>query len=636
MFEPTRSLLNPKFEGYKLDALDQDKLISRFPLQYKPSQTTLSGRTPLSFQEVQSRIRHNHLAIGPAQKAVYVDAEYRVISISVDEGTLVPSLDVLYELPRQIQTAAQDLPQREYPSVVFLTANILLVADGFGTLYVLKTEGDRSSQLLKTFELIIPEAYESSRRNAPFRLHQALQTSPEVATALLSSKYYPSDDVKASEKSKNPAHSSNVRFDLWSVQFNWNSGGQVDASLDIVWHRRGEDVPQFIAHDASRNATMLLGSCPYSRLHVPAPASYEPTSNEIAPIPRLGETLDAQPETPPPPPYSWTQTTDSVTVAFALPSSTPKSAIRVNFSPRTLTVLVAEEATLPFLPIPQYTAKVLWDGIQPSTSLWTWDKEDSHSYGVLTVHLDKQHEGTRWMQVFASPNTSSTTHVSPQDVEVPETLDPSELYNIRESMEKFTAAALEAHEKGSIPSLAEGEMDEEIDSEMGKWSFITWVGDDGSEPSWVDDRGMDAPLSILSTSLPGLSTSIPSIIVKNGLDGVVFALEKGTSPADPPAWKHTSTFSALSFVLASKRDTRFVHHYSTKAALAFESGSHGNVYIYRNTAGVHDEWAKQAVLKIASGMAGSLLGVGIIKTTQGRPLILALCEGELVVAHDVL
>ena len=98
MFEPTRSLLNPKFEGYKLDALDQDQAISRYPLQHRLSQTTLSGRVPLSFEEVQSRITHNHLTVGPDQKAVYVDAEFKVIAVKVDEVSSIspiPSASIL-------------------------------------------------------------------------------------------------------------------------------------------------------------------------------------------------------------------------------------------------------------------------------------------------------------------------------------------------------------------------------------------------------------------------------------------------------------------------------------------------------------------------------------------------------------
>ena len=96
MFEPDRALLNPKFEGYKLDAFDQDKVVTRFPVNYHPSQTNVSGRSPLSFQEVQSRIRHNHLTIGPHDKAIYVDSESRVISVDTDEVCV--SLYVIHEL----------------------------------------------------------------------------------------------------------------------------------------------------------------------------------------------------------------------------------------------------------------------------------------------------------------------------------------------------------------------------------------------------------------------------------------------------------------------------------------------------------------------------------------------------------
>lgn len=85
MFEVNRALLNPKFEGYKFKPLDQDKVISRYTLPYTPTQTTVSGRSPLAFQEVQSRIRHNHLAIGPNGRASYVDAELKVIGVTLGD-----------------------------------------------------------------------------------------------------------------------------------------------------------------------------------------------------------------------------------------------------------------------------------------------------------------------------------------------------------------------------------------------------------------------------------------------------------------------------------------------------------------------------------------------------------------------
>ena len=557
---------------------------------------------------------------------------------------MTPSFGVVYELPRPIQTSQQDLPEREYPSVACSNADILLVSDGHGSLHTLRLQESDPAILLNSYELSIPEAYESAKQNVPFHLHFSVSDPSSSALAVLSSKHYPKEVPDKPTKGS----ISKVKFDVWGVKLNLNLPTQEQPlPLDIIWHRRGEDVPQFLAHDASRQAVMILGSCPYTRIDSPSTPAYEPTSDEFAPIPRAGENLNnPSPELgiKPPPPYSWTQSSDSVTVAFPLPSSTPKQAIKVTFSPRTLTVLVAAESPSPSVPIPKYTAKVLWDGIQPSSSFWTWDKDDNRSFGVLTLHLDKQHEDTRWVQLFAaSGQKPSGFSTEPDEMEVPETLDPSELYNIRESMEKFTEA-LQSGEKGGIPSLAEGEMDEEIDSQMDKWSFMTWVGEDGQEPSWANNLGMDAPISVLSTPLPGYPTVSPSLIVKNGLDGAVFALQNGSSPSDPPTWKHTSTFSVLSFVLASKRDTRFVYHARTRAVLAFESGTQGNVYVYRNITKLHDQSAKQAVLKIASGVAGALLGVGavthIFTSPEGQKqkhrLLLELCEGELVVAHNVL
>lgn len=91
-FKFNRSLLNPKFEGYRFNPLPQDNLIHRYGLLYKPSQTNTSASLsaqPMSFQEVQSRITHNHLTVRPGSAfGVYVDTEHRVIGVSVDPVSL--------------------------------------------------------------------------------------------------------------------------------------------------------------------------------------------------------------------------------------------------------------------------------------------------------------------------------------------------------------------------------------------------------------------------------------------------------------------------------------------------------------------------------------------------------------------
>ena len=93
-FQPNRQLLNPHFDGYQFQPLEDEAVATHYPLTHRISQTNVSGRAALSFQEVRSRVLHNHLALCAASgqsntarpaRAAYVDEELRVIGIDVDE-----------------------------------------------------------------------------------------------------------------------------------------------------------------------------------------------------------------------------------------------------------------------------------------------------------------------------------------------------------------------------------------------------------------------------------------------------------------------------------------------------------------------------------------------------------------------
>ena len=156
-----------------------------------------------------------------------------------------------------------------------------------------------------------------------------------------------------------------------------------------------------------------------------------------------------------------------------------------------------------------------------------------------------------------------------------------------------------------------------------------------------------------------------SVVVRGDIDGLLFASPSSSSSHSSSllggervenrtpttsAWTHISTFPALAFVLASKRDTRFTFHASTSAVLSFESGAGlggGNVFIYRGSgsgseSAKKETWAKQSVLKISGGSAGPLVGVGALIAPgeegrgKGRVVLLCLCENELVVVRDVV
>ena len=87
-FKLNRTLLNPKFEGYKLDPIPQENAVKRYKLSRRPTQATASTRSPLAFEEMRSRITHNHLAVESVSAlAAYVDDQYTVCLISVISST---------------------------------------------------------------------------------------------------------------------------------------------------------------------------------------------------------------------------------------------------------------------------------------------------------------------------------------------------------------------------------------------------------------------------------------------------------------------------------------------------------------------------------------------------------------------
>lgn len=552
------------------------------------------------------------------------------------QNTLVPIFRDVYELSRSIRTSSVNAYHSEYPSAAFLSSTVAFVADGNGCMYVLNipASGTGHATLLGSYEL---PSNDPARQATPFRIHNAAETPSQNVTVILSSRCY--EEHAENSKVRNRRKTAPVEFDIWAVRFSLPFVVQPQdqaKSMEVIWHRRGDHVPISADYSPSENTFRLLGGSVYRHLGNPAPSLYEPTADEIAPIPRQNETLDTkQTGHLKPPSYSWTQTDDEVTVAFPLPSNTDKAHIKVSFSSRTLTIHIHENPSA-LIPPPHYSMKQLWDSVQPSSSFWTWDRNAENSFGLLTLHLEKQSEGRKWMHVFSSAG-NSVSPVDESDIDVPETLDPSELWKIRESLEKYTGSLQDGEDSSGlglgrgVPSLAEGEMDEDVDASVGRQAYLTSVSEDGSTCAHSDEL----PFNLLSTMVPGTNPSDISLIIKHGLDGTVFTL---TPTENAATWTHNMTFSALAFVLASKQDTRFTYHVPMKAVFAFENGMKdrgGNVYIYRSAA-ISDIWAKQSVLKVGDGASGSLLGVGALRIDADRHALLCLCEGELVIICNVL
>lgn len=290
------------------------------------------------------------------------------------------------------------------------------------------------------------------------------------------------------------------------------------------------------------------------------------------------------------------------------------------------------------------------------------------------MHLEKSNYGTRWTSVFSQTPDEGEGEGGKEFEDVPETLDPSELINIVESMEKYTTDEDIEHTAqgiehdgmgdGGLGSLKGDEMDLEIDSEGGSPLVVSLLlgkpslnGDDmdsaeDEDEIVIKDGGgavevikslhpgfkhslLSTPLSFSSQPKP---SSLPnlSILIKHDVDGLVFL-----PPATPPSttWTHISTFPAVAFVLATKRNSTFIHHFlsptsrteSVVFALtssATATGGPGNLFAYFMPEEEKSKIGVQKVVSIGQAGSGALLGVAGIEV-GGKKLVVVLMEKEL-------
>ncbi|QRW06576.1 CS domain-containing protein [Ceratobasidium sp. AG-Ba] len=609
-FSANTSLLNPKFDGYKLKILEQSDCVRTFALPAPGvTQSTVSGRRIVPFTEVSARIKHNHLKAGISDDefsyVAYVDQDGGVMMVMIDNEQ-TPTFCKVFEIPQEIGRSNDE--HKEYPVVLSISLYRWLASDGHGRFYVFTFNKELRAPVSAqhTFELV-----DQTGALVPCRLLHVREA--EAGLMVLVTRRDQNTSSSSDVKSKTTYELVSLRLDIQNNQ------------TKELWVLSGSSLPADVQFDTTNNAYIVSSASPFESPGNSEPPVPEPTRDEIAPIPRANENLDsAQPNLPPPPPhaYSWTQTDDSVTIMFPLPSTTTTSAIRITISRLHLTLAIISGSSSS-IPIPKYAQCAWWAEVDPGASLWTWERapdERQSNVGLLTIHLEKKHIGTRWSHVFA-PSTG--------EPDVPETLDPSELASIREALEKYTTEL--AGDGSSMPSLANPDADEELDApgQVGQRVIVQRI-DALSGSTHVDQRD----ISMLSTPLLMIDPSaVPSLIVRRDIDGLLFHLEPTAS------WTHVSTYSALSFVLASKRDTRFVVHYKDQLVLAFESGSThgtGNAYLYRGQP-TKSQWGQQSILSVSSQATGALLGVAAVQSTSGAEMaICCLCERQLVLLQKFM
>ncbi|KAF9576489.1 hypothetical protein EC968_007967 [Mortierella alpina] len=637
-----RTLFNPKFEGYKLSFLEES--CQHFVPVGAPGPGVVVPKLPpsakLSYREVQSRIRHNHLHPGwNSFKTANGD------SSSTRDGLLFV-IDGDYMLL----------------SLQFDKANHILVSDGASTFYLI-----RLSSTGVEHEAII-EASTSFRPQ-----DQAWQDDETVSCGLMEAKAFPIIDSNNEQRMEvkflvhythkeafyssepSPHHKSDKKtvFVVSLCSIIWNpiaskAAASTDASMEVdvaddsgpsqagiavlpnrVIHSiRGTDIPFYCAIDPSNEGYVIGSSATYKPTVEPV---IDQKSKYLEPGSAAMELdgTDVGNGRPSEPPYIWTQTDTDVTICFALPRGTTKHAILCKFSLQALQLQVnLSQAVDQMVRTPALDNMPLFDVVQADECFWTLEPTS----GILTISLEKKHSKTRWTQVFAEGADSDP---------VEETLDPSVFAEYKAALEKYTtdqANAGPGRDSSIFPSIAQ-DAQEDIDEEGEEIKF-SWIQSEegagiirattiGTGHDWI---GHAFP-SFESNSAEDQAFRMPTVCLKHDVDGLVYSIHHtpGSTPSTSTvqqtdgvmSFVHSGTFDALAFVQASKREKRFVMH-DPHGRFAVIVESSRNVYIYWHTAGAKLKHERQTVVDVSKGQQVDIIGCQLI----GDGILVILMEGK--------
>ncbi|KAJ3317972.1 hypothetical protein HDU76_000993 [Blyttiomyces sp. JEL0837] len=588
-FRQNRSLLNASYElsnmlteivrfnGYKLDTGNAVKVVSASELP-RPSITkqlpTIAG---LPYKALEAKMRFNHLFNNRFKEnsCHYIDEAYTVMEVNVDNPHNI-TLRPIFVMPEP--TAPLD--KREFPVVLAVDRDGILVAsDGAGTFYILQApkQNDEEYKLLGIARGKVSSANSSGICLMTGRT-DVIDSSQRVLR-LLTYRVVKNMDIPSTSSSEKKGATFYIDFLEININVNEINSLMTDANtpphefeINVVTTVKGTGAPSFyeLEPPSEGGGFVLGGSDRYE--HLAAIQTFMSTeSQQQHPHFQLQQTdnTNTTSTTPTstatkPYKYSWVQTKSDVTVYISLSFDITKQDITCLFTPTSLKLRIKSTES------PISIDEKLFDKIDTSESLWTLERQRT-----LTLYLQKKHEGTRW------------SHLYEDDDHVPETLDPNELVEIGESLEKYTGPESSTGSSGvgvggdsdGMEMQASTEPTESEDFE-GNQAVFTRFARTGNVTAVNMCAGMDwlgtGLQSPVEPELKDASLQLGSVCLKSDVDGIVCSVSSGAK------LEHFATFDAFGFVQVSKRDKRFVTFTrDVKHAIVVDSKRY--LYIYERS-----------------------------------------------------
>lgn len=514
--KPKHALLNPEFEGYKLSLDPLPTYI--LPLNSDLAKASLDD-SQYSLQHYKIFALHNHLHWDPWTE----DTLYYVTSTR--EVVQVKFQDLRFQEPQVVHNVPFDRHEcGDYNvSLYFASSQLVLLADGKGTLQLLLTE-DRAGT--STWKTVFSSTIEDSQK--PFVVVHGMVSSVNEVNAILVS-VDDKKNIKGLEEEITP----------FATIVTWITLAP-DAAARNSWCIRrirklaGIGDVEYTAVNARTNSVMVASTHPWSFIH-----------DSCKPVTKSSDKVDAEKKDKQDPLYAWTQSLEDVTVVFKLTDGVTKDEVAVKLTPLQFDVSL-RDGSLSLKG--QLSAKI---DVQSST--WS-------IYGnKLEITLFKQEANFLWKDVLVGDDRGQELH------------DIGLLEEMHQRLAHLTSEVVQSPGK---PAFNPDQL-EECDDYPSDFFTLTHLDGDVHKPTQqVNLSGHQWLFSTLLT--PG---DLPAFCVRHDVDGVVW------QPLDNCAMSHELTFHAFGYVQASKQERKFTTC-SPDGSYAVICDVRKHVYVYRQPSAI--------------------------------------------------
>ncbi|XP_031560322.1 nudC domain-containing protein 1-like [Actinia tenebrosa] len=564
---PDSSLLNPKFEGYKLSADPVEVSSTNLVSDVK----VVNQRDDLfSLQYIRAFGSHNHLTIDPWQDStlcerVYFVDENNEVQQATVKGNTIDTLESVFKIP-----LTEECKERLNTSISFPSKEFVCVGDGCGKLYIIHSEGRTKCGSTEWKTSFVYEFEE------PFEISHAIQDAETGTLSCLMLSMIEKDDEILAKK----AHIVKLSLGVFSQLM---SSGSSSFTCEAIKHIQGQSAPLYAVIEPGNKAVIVACEKTFHLLKDNNNSSSQ--NNEKTEIQekeqsdekgKNGEDNEDEEEQPTYT-YTWFQEGDEVTVSFELAEGTTKDDVVCVIKPDEIELSLFSGETLLKGP--------LFAKVKAGESTWTLSKNS------LEIVLEKQSTEHHWSSVVAGDTKGKYILQGEEAKRVQE---------IHERLEHLTSDKLVSSDKAERLLFNQQQL-EDCDEFPEDIEYIMRL--DINTGTITHKVCLAGHQWVFNTTLsPG---SLPVFCLRHDVDALVW--QPKTNLDDPNKyWSHIGTFDALGYVQASKEDRRFsTCAPNMKYAVITDSTKH--VYIYNRP----ENGAKVSIQKVVTleSPSNSILGL---------------------------